>query len=272
MQLKTESLTKHSSLRVGGKANIFSPQNIQELQDFLSNNNQELFFLGLGSNTLFTKNFNKIVIKTTNLKYIGLNQQIISVEAGVTLKKLASFAKQHNITGANWLATIPGSVGGALTMNAGCFGREFWDAVKSVKTIDNKGKISTKTKNDFEISYRHTNLQANEYFISCELDFKNYADVDKKLLESRYQSQPIGSANCGSVFKNPPNNYAAKLIEDAGLKGKCIGGACISEKHANFIINNDNASSQDIQELITLIQNQVKTKFNIELETEVVIV
>ena len=193
------------------------------------------------------------------------------LNCGTTLSALSRFAINYNQGGANFLSAIPGSVGGALFMNAGCFGKEIWSFIKNITTIDNNGNIFQREKSEFEVNYRKIiSKNIGEYFIGCKLQFDNN-QMAEHILKKRYASQPIGSANCGSVFKNPPHYFAAKLIQECGLKGFSIGNAQVSIKHANFIINNGGAKSSDILKLITHIQIAVKNKFNINLETEVCI-
>jgi UDP-N-acetylmuramate dehydrogenase len=270
MDIKQENLSKWTSLRVGGKSDIYTPKSVSELQNFLKHNIKNLLFLGLGSNMLPSDNgFDGVVIRTKHLNEISIQNNTITAYCGVTLAKLAKVCSQHNQLGANFLATIPGSVGGGLCMNAGCFGKEIWQGVEGVQTIDNEGNIHSRTIDDFKILYRNVVAAHNgEYFLSAHFHFDNNA-VNIKTLQQRYDSQPIGTANCGSVFKNPKGLFAAKLIEDAGLKGTKEGGAEISTKHANFIINTGSATSRDIKILIEKVQTAVEQKFGISLETEV---
>jgi UDP-N-acetylmuramate dehydrogenase len=270
MQIQQGSFSKLTSLRVGGECNIWTPNSVNELQNFLKNNSKNVLFLGLGSNILASdKSFDGVVIRTKNLNEISIKNNQITAFCGVTLAKFARFCTQNNQASANFLSSIPGGVGGSLFMNAGCFGKEIWHSVKSVQTIDKFGNIFNRTLDDFEISYRKTiNKYKNEYFLSANFEFDNNP-ISEKILKNRYESQPIGTANCGSVFKNPDGDFAARLIEKSGLKGFKIGGAEVSKKHANFIINFDNASSDDIKNIIKHIQKTIKSKFNITLETEV---
>ena len=268
---------RHCSFRAGGIAqDFFTPNTLNELSDFLKSNQKPILMLGLGSNLLVRdRGFLGVAIKLTQLNQLGIEDGIIQADAGVTLAKLSRFCESQGLNGAEFLSAIPGSVGGALAMNAGAFGFEIWSLIESVTTINTSGKVFKRSITEFDISYRKVVPQhKDEYFIGANLKFSQtdkQQDI-KALLKKRNDSQPIGEANCGSVFKNPPNNFAAKLIEDSGLKGFCIGGACISSKHANFIINQDNASTNDIENLIKHIQQTVKSKCNISLETEVVII
>ena len=272
-----EPMSKHCSLRAGGITREFcSPENIEELSEFLNHNHLPLLFLGLGSNLLVRDNgFNGVTIHTKHLKEMSPSNGLIEAEVGATLAKLSRFAQTNLKHGAEFLSAIPGSVGGALAMNAGAFGSEIWQYVVSVRTINLSGKIQQRDKSDFVIDYRSvTHNHVDEFFISAQFDFdlEEANDDVGDLLHKRNSTQPIGLASCGSVFKNPNGNYAAKLIEESGLKGYCIGGACVSEKHANYIINQDNASSSDIEKLILHIQNTVKTLHKVELEPEIIII
>ncbi|MDC9714952.1 MAG: UDP-N-acetylmuramate dehydrogenase [Gammaproteobacteria bacterium] len=277
MLSRNEPMSKHCSLRAGGMAqDFFTPNTLDELSDFLKNNQKPILMLGLGSNLLVRdEGFSGVVIKLTQLNQLDIKNGIIQAGAGVTLAKLSRFCDAQNLNGAEFLSAIPGSIGGALAMNAGAFGSEFWSAVDFVTTISTSGAIFKRNITEFDIAYRQvTPHHQNEAFIGADLRF---SQVDKQqdiksLLKKRNASQPIGQSNCGSVFKNPPNHHAAKLIQESGLKGFCMGGACISDKHANFIINQDNATATDIENLIKHIQKNVRSKFNIDLETEVVII
>ena len=160
-------------------------------------------------------------------------------------------------------------------MNAGAFGSEVWQYVVSVKTINLNGKVHQRKKSDFVIDYRSvSHKHIDEFFLSARFDFNLHQQNDdvRDLLEKRNSTQPIGLPSCGSVFKNPKGHYAAELIESSGLKGFCVGGACVSEKHANYIINHDNATAEDIENLINHIKNTVKSIHNVELETEIIII
>ncbi|MBT6922820.1 MAG: UDP-N-acetylmuramate dehydrogenase [Candidatus Ruthia sp.] len=277
MLIHNESMSKHCSLRAGGQAkDFFTPNTLDELSEFLKNNHKPVLMLGLGSNLLVRdQGFDGVVIKLKHLDALNVSDNSIYAEAGATLAKISRFCESQGLHGAEFLSAIPGGVGGALAMNAGAFGSEIWQFVDSVTTINTAGVISKRNTTDFKITYRQvTANNKNEYFIAANFIFNQ---IDKQqniraLLKKRNASQPIGQANCGSVFKNPANHHAAQLIEDCELKGVCIGGACVSDKHANFIINQGNATATDIENLIKHIQQTVKSKLDINLETEVRIV
>jgi UDP-N-acetylmuramate dehydrogenase len=273
-------LNKYTSWHVGGLAEKFyQPDNLQDLVSFLQtlSENERIFYLGLGSNVLISDDGIKgTVILTagalTEIEQLSATQW--RVEAGVICAKLARLTFKAGATGFEFLAGIPGTFGGALAMNAGAFGGETWDFVESVETIDNFGNLRNRPKSDFKIAYREVTGLNNEYFVAANINLNltennNNFNKIKQLLEQRKKTQPIGEASCGSVFRNPPKKYAAKLIEDAGLKGLCIGDACISEKHANFIINKGSAKATEIKLLIEHIQKIIYDKYKIELITEV---
>ncbi|MGE4570016.1 MAG: UDP-N-acetylmuramate dehydrogenase [Gammaproteobacteria bacterium] len=277
MILTDEPMSKHCSLRAGGLANeFFAPADVDQLSNHLKKNKKTVIFIGLGSNLLIRDNgFDGLVVHTKYLKGLNFDKGTITAEAGTTLAKLSRFAGVNNKHGAEFLSAIPGSVGGALAMNAGAFGSEIWEYVTSVKTINNNGNIQQRSLDDFSTSYRSVKAKhSDEFFVSAEFDFnqvqKNIEARD--LLDKRNASQPIGLPSCGSVFKNPKDNFAAKLIEACGLKGFCVGGACVSDKHANFIINQNSATANDIEELIKYIQTTVAEAHGVALEPELVII
>ena len=272
-----EPMSKHCSLRSGGMTSeFFLPEDINELSLFLKSNVKPILLVGLGSNLLVRdRGFNGVTIHTKNLKELNITNKYIESGAGTSLAKLSRFAQANLKYGAEFLSAIPGSVGGALAMNAGAFGSEVWQYVVSVQTMSLSGELQERFPNDYEINYRSVkHIFSDEFFISARFDFNLNKPNDnvRELLDKRNSSQPIGLPSCGSVFKNPKDNYAAKLIESSGLKGFCIGGACVSEKHANYIINQNNATALDIENLIIHIQNTVKTLHNVELETEIIII
>lgn len=273
MEIKQEQLSKYTSIRTGGIATIFTPNSVKELQEFLRTNTQKILFLGLGSNVLISDSgFDGVVIRTKNLNTTEVQGDTIFASCGTTLNKLAKICSTNNQRGANFLKTIPGSVGGALRMNAGCFGKEMWQGVVSIETIDIKGNIHHRKINDFVVSYRKVVAKyIDEYFIGAHFCFDDSPIADD-ILQQRYNSQPIGTANFGSVFKNPHNDFAAKLIEEVGLKGYQVGGAQISTTHANFIINTGSATSEDVQKIITHTQKCVEDKCNIALVKEVQVI
>jgi UDP-N-acetylmuramate dehydrogenase len=272
-----QPMGKYCSFRTGGVAqDFFTPKTLNDLSEFLKNNQKPILMLGLGSNLLVRdQGFDGVVIKLKHFNQLKINDRIVTTGAGTTLAKISRFCESQGLNGAEFLSAIPGNAGGALAMNAGAFGSEIWQFVSSVTTINTQGMVFERIPIDFDISYRQVLANNNnEYFIAASFKFDQIEKQKniKALLEQRNISQPIGEATCGSVFKNPKNHHAAQLIEDSNLKGFCIGGACVSDKHANFIINQNDASATDIEKLILHIQQTVKSKSDIDLETEVVII
>ncbi|MBE9561885.1 MAG: UDP-N-acetylmuramate dehydrogenase, partial [Proteobacteria bacterium] len=261
-----EPLSKHTSWRVGGPAQWFyEPADMEDLIQFIQQLpiNIPIFWLGLGSNLLIRDGgIRGVVILTSGLlnEIKLLDSNSIYVEAGVSCARLARFAAKAELTGIEFLAGIPGTLGGALAMNAGAWGGDTWSAVRGVETIDQCGQRHRRQVTDYEIGYRSVKGLNNEWFVNATLQLSYSSNTDglkriQKLLKQRNKNQPIGLPSCGSVFRNPPGDYAARLIEQAGWKGRYEGGACVSEKHANFIISSDTATAADIEKLITDIQN-----------------
>lgn len=278
-----EPMAKHTSWRIGGNADQFyTPQDIDDLGLFISQlpENENIVFLGLGSNLLVRdKGIRGTVISLKgSLSEIEiLDECSLRVGAGSSCAKLARYCHRNNLIGGEFFAGIPGLLGGALAMNAGAFGGETWALIKSVITIDKQGKTYSRTEKDYEINYRSVLGHKDEWFVSADLQFKqgdgNAAALRvKELLEKRANTQPTGLPSCGSVFKNPQGDYAARLIEACGLKGYVMGGASVSEKHANFIINKDNAKARDVESLIKFVKQTVEKEQSVCLQTEVKII
>ncbi len=286
-----EPMTKYVSWRAGGNAQrVYKPADLADLQVFLPTigADEPILFVGLGSNLLIRGNGNAggfdgtVVITTPLLNGVSIDDAdntIVVAGAGVPSPHVAKFAAKNHLAAAEWLAGIPGTVGGALAMNAGCYGTETWEQIESAVTIDRAGALHTRTKADFDIGYRHVAArnQGEEWFVSARFRFLPGDAVVaqariKELLAKRMASQPLDKPNAGSTFRNPPNDHAARLIESCGLKGFTVGGAQVSTKHANFIINTGNASAKNIESMIAHIQATVKADTGIELVREVKIV
>ncbi len=278
-----ESLASYTSWRVGGIADKFyQPADKADLICVVQNlpENEPLFWMGLGSNLLIRDGgIRGTVINTKNRLKIceRIDDETIYVEAGVPCALVAKFCAEQGLVGAEFLAGIPGTMGGALKMNAGAFGGETWEIVQTVEMLNRRGEVFTKSANEFEVSYRHVNLKNDEWFLATTLKLKRGDTSEsqqniKALLAKRANSQPTNQPSCGSVFKNPENDFAARLIEVTGLKVFKIGGAQVSEKHANFIINAGGATADDIEKMIAHVQAQVMQKHGILLQTEVCIV
>ncbi len=280
--LEHELLANYTSWRVGGPADyLYLPKDLLDLSHFLhSLPEAKLTWLGLGSNTLIRdKGIDGVVIITQGVlnQLTQMDTHIIRAEAGVASAQLARYSARLGLHGLEFMAGIPGTVGGALAMNAGCFGGETWRFVQAVETINRHGEIQIRSPQEFEIAYRHVIRPENEWFVAghFKLPFGHKDEsmqMIRQLLERRNATQPTGTANCGSVFRNPPNDYAGRLIEACGLKGKQWGGARVSEKHANFIVNEHHATSSDIENLIAEVKRIVFERTSVNLMTEVCII
>lgn len=284
--LETEDLSQYSSWKAGGVAKrVYKPANLSDLSVFLKQlpADEPLLWLGLGSNTLIRDGgFNGTVIITQGcLKEMSvIDEQAFTLyaQAGVSCASMARFSARFNFGGAEFMAGIPGTVGGALRMNAGCFNGETWNYVTDVATIDRHGIIKHRTAKEFQIAYRKVEgLAADEWFVSGTFQLKTGKKAEsletiKQLLARRTATQPTSEHNCGSVFRNPPGDYAARLIETCGLKGFKLGGAVVSTKHANFIVNDGTAKACHIEELINHVATKVAQDTGIQLQREVHIV
>lgn len=277
--LTDEPMSAHTSWRIGGRADVFyRPESVDDLAAFLARQDpeREIHWVGLGSNLLVRDGgIRGVVICTLDLptRIERLDEKRVKAGAGVPCTVLARQCIRWKLGPAAFFAGIPGTLGGALAMNAGAFGGETWDAVQSVETIDRSGTLRTRHADDFKVAYRSVEGTADEWFLSATLVFESDPDADlssiSTLLRERGGSQPLGQRSCGSVFRNPPGGFAAQLIEAAGLKGERVGDAVVSEKHANFIINTGSASAEDVEKLIERVRERVRTDTGIALELEV---
>lgn len=278
-------MRKHTSWRAGGVARrMYRPADADDLLVFLRTLPEEepLIAVGLGSNLLVRDGGLRGTVLLMHGALTGLRQEAdgsLCIEAGVTGAKLARFASLHNLRGAEFFAGIPGTVGGMLAMNAGCYGSEIWEKVLCVQTVNRRGELRVRTPQDYEIGYRSVALReaVDEWFVSVTMKFEagdgEVARQEiKALLAKRIASQPLNLPNAGSVFRNPPGDHAARLIQQCGLKGKCIGGAQVSEKHANFIVNTGEATAADIENLINEVRATVLQQTGIALHQEVRII
>ena len=274
-----QNLANYTWFNVGGNAEIlFIPNDIKELFDFLKSKSKkyEIFTIGAGSNILIRdKGISGITLITKNLKKISIdNLGIITAEAGAIDADVARFARDHERTGLEFLLGIPGTIGGGIRMNSGAFGSEFKDVLIDVKAINNLGKIKTFTHKDLQMGYRK--IELGREWIFCEARFKTLKDTKenistkmKNIIRLRKEAQPIAVKTGGSTFKNPPNQKAWKLIDEAGCRGLQNGDAMISQKHCNFIINLKKSSSQQIEELGKIVQEKVFKKSGIQLDWEI---
>jgi UDP-N-acetylenolpyruvoylglucosamine reductase len=304
-------MSRHTSWRAGGQAErMYRPADLADLQVFLRQLPQDepLLAVGLGSNLLVRDGGVRgtVLLMHGALSELRLEGDCIYVQAGVAGAKLARFAAANNFCGAEFFAGIPGTLGGMLAMNAGCYGSETWQKVRRVQVLTRSGELLERGADEYEVGYRHVALKEKgegrrgkggvvaapegftlppslfplpqeEIFVGAWLQFEQ-GDVEaarqeiKALMEKRSASQPLQMPNAGSVFRNPPGNHAAKLIEGCGLKGKCVGGAQVSEKHANFIVNTGDATAADIENLINEVRATVLQQTGVELHAEVRIV
>jgi len=295
-------MRKHTSWRAGGVAErMYQPADLDDLLVFLHSlpDDEPLYAVGLGSNLLVRDGGLRGTVLLLHGVLGGLRLEAdgsIYAEAGVPGAKLARFAALHNLRGAEFCAGIPGTVGGMLAMNAGCYGSEIWEKVLRVQTVDRSGALHERTSSDYEIGYRHVAKKSpllplwqrgeapqaqgdlpEEFFVAAWLKFEagdgGIARQEiKALLGKRIASQPLNLPNAGSVFRNPPGDHAARLIQQCGLKGRRIGGAQVSEKHANFIVNTGGATAADIENLINEVGAVVEQQTGVRLQCEVRII
>jgi UDP-N-acetylmuramate dehydrogenase len=278
-----EPMARHVSWRAGGRADRFYvPKDLKDLCTFLKTVSPEepVLFVGLGSNLLVRDGgLRGTVVLTHQAKLApALRGGMIHAHAGVASPKVARFAALNHLAGAEFMAGIPGTVGGALAMNAGCYGAETWDIAARAVTVDRSGELHERARGEFEIGYRHCHSPRQEWFVGAYFRLQP-GDGDasrariKEFLAKRIATQPLQLPNAGSVFRNPPGDHAARLIESCGLKGLQRGGARVSEKHANFIVNPDGAASAaDIEWLILEVKKIVLEKTGVHLVPEVRIV
>ena len=277
--LHNEPLRKHTSWRVGGPADLFyAPTSIAELTSILAElpSATPISWLGLGSNLLVRDGgIRGAVIATVSLPRAleRLDERRVRASAGLACMLLAKRCVRWQLGPAAFFAGIPGTVGGALAMNAGAFGGETWTHVESVSTIDRRGVLRERLRADFEIGYRTVRGAADEWFLGATFRFEHDAassmDAIKTMLARRNAAQPLGVPSCGSVFRNPEGDFAGRLIEQAGFKGRRIGGAMVSDKHANFILNAGSATAADIEALIAEVRAAVERASGVRLELEV---
>lgn len=278
--LLNEPLARYTSWRVGGRADRFYiPAGLDDLRAFLQGlpANEPITFIGLGSNLLVRDGGVRgtVVLMHNVLTEMKMEGDLVYAESGVTCAKLAKFCAKEAKQGAEFFAGIPGTLGGALAMNAGCYGTETWNVVQRVTTINRRGELHTRDAAEFVPTYRHIGMPvADEWFVAACLelaggDAHEATQKIKALLAKRLASQPLNLPSAGSTFRNPEGDYAARLIEASGLKGYTIGGAQVSEKHANFIVNIGGATALDIELLIAHMRDTVQQKQGVLLQQEV---
>lgn len=273
------SLKTLTTLKVGGISKyVFYPKNVTSLKKALTlfkENNINYKIFGNGSNIIPSdKIYDGVIIKLSSLNNLKINDEVIEVEAGYSLMKLAKEVIKLGLSGLEWANGIPGTIGGAVYMNAGAYKQDMSFVLEKITALDENMNIVTLNKDELDFSYRHSRLmEENLICLSATLklekkDISLIEEVVNKRKEKRMETQPLEYPSAGSVFRNPFNDFAGRLVEKCNLKGKQIGGAMISLKHANFIINKDNATGKDVLDLINLAKKEVKEKFNIELKQE----
>ncbi len=296
--LYNEPMKKHVSWRAGGAAKrVYIPADLEDLSWLVRSvpMREDIHMVGLGSNLLVRDGgvSGVVILLHGVLRNIAIEGRthglppaptdtdtaLIYAQAGVAAPKLARFAANHDLVGGEFWAGIPGTVGGALAMNAGCYGGETWDKVAQVLTLNRQGQLNERLPEEYVTGYRHVALKPaeQEWFIGgwfrlAKGDGRASRATIKTLLEQRIRSQPLNLPNAGSVFRNPPGDHAARLIESCGLKGFRIGGAQVSEKHANFIVNVGHASATDIERLIEHVEDSVEARTNVRLIREIRII
>ena len=276
-----EPMARHCTWRAGGLAErFFEPADLADLLAYLraAPASEPLTWVGLGSNLLVRDGgiAGTVISTSGGLAAIEwLDDQRLRVGGGAACAKVARLAAQRGLGGGEFLAGIPGTVGGALAMNAGAYGGEIWSLVEAVETLDRSGRLQVREAAAFKVGYRSVTLGADEWFVAGTLRLMADDDAARKvraLVARRNETQPLGLPSCGSTFKNPPGDFAGRLIEAAGLKGARLGGAYVSPKHANFIINDGSASAADIENLMEQVRVTVRDRCGVLLESEVRVV
>jgi UDP-N-acetylmuramate dehydrogenase len=283
--IENANLEKFCTIKIGGKARkVYLPKNIEDIAYLIKlsqDKDKRLIPIGIGSNVVFRDGIlEDIFVSTSKLKDLKIYNEnghfYIEAKAGVSFKTIVNLVKKYNLEGFENLSGIPATVGGATTMNAGAFGTEIFDIIEEVHWIDNEGNLNISPKDEIEYSYRKTQFQRNGFVYKTKIKLKksdkNIAQIIKEHLLERNRKQPLDLPTCGSTFKNPPNNYAGKLIESVGLKGYKINDVGFSPKHANFSVNYGNGKFKDFQKLIDTAKEKVFKEFGIQLQEEVQII
>ncbi len=283
-EVKINALMKeHINFEVGGPADILLiPSKVEQIIESIKickENNIPYFVMGNGSNLLVKDGgIRGVVIKLTGLTNLEVNETEIKADCGVMLKELSDKALENSLTGLEFACGIPGSVGGAVFMNAGAYNGEIKNVIKEAQVITSSGEIVTLSKDELELGYRTSKVMRDNSIVinaTFKLEKGNKEEIKETiddLTQKREEKQPLEYPSAGSTFKRPEGYFAGKLIQDSGLKGYSIGGAAVSSKHSGFVINKDNATAKDILDLIAYIQTEVKKQFGVELHTEVRII
>lgn len=276
--IKDVNLKNYNTYKIEAKCDylvdVLSIQGLIDLLAYLKNNNISYMILGNGSNVILDDYFKGVIIKLSGLNYVNISKNIVSVGAGAMMGSLAINTINENLTGLEWAINIPGTIGGSVVNNAGAYNSEMFDNLVSIKVLNKNLEVEEILKENIVYSYRHTNIKDLGFivleatFLLDDGDVEYSKEIIKDRCERRKSSQPLDMPSAGSVFRNPEGDFAGRLIEAVGLKGKKIGGAEVSNKHANFIVNTGNATSNDIKNLIKLIKDEVKKEFDIDLVLE----
>ena len=276
--IKDVNLKNYNTYKIEAKCDylvdVLSIQGLIDLLAYLKNNNIFYMILGNGSNVILDDYFKGVIIKLSGLNYVNISKNIVSVGAGAMMGSLATNTINENLTGLEWAINIPGTIGGSVVNNAGAYNSEIFDNLVSIKVLNKNLEVEEILKENIIYSYRHTNIKdlglivLEATFMLDNGDMEYSKEIIKDRCERRKISQPLDMPSAGSVFRNPEGDFAGRLIEAVGLKGKKIGGAEVSNKHANFIVNTGNATSNDIKNLIKLIKDEVKKEFDIDLVLE----
>ena len=276
--IKDVNLKNYNTYKIEAKCDylvdVLSIQGLIDLLAYLKNNNISYMILGNGSNVILDNYFKGVIIKLSGLNYVNISKNTVSVGAGAMMGSLAINTINENLTGLEWAINIPGTIGGSVVNNAGAYNSEMFDNLVSIKVLNKNLEVEEILKENIVYSYRHTNIKDLGFivleatFLLDDGDVEYSKEIIKDRCERRKSSQPLDMPSAGSVFRNPEGDFAGRLIEAVGLKGRKVGGAEVSNKHANFIVNTGNATSNDIKNLIKLIKDEVKKEFDINLVLE----
>lgn len=276
-------MKQNTSFKVGGTADVLlCPKEYSQLQETVricNENNIPFIVLGNGSNILVRDGgIREVVIKLTSINFLEISQNKIKAGSGVSLKEVSDFALENSLTGFEFACGIPGSVGGAVFMNAGAYNGEIKNVITQAEVLDREGNIKTLDKEQLSFDYRKSNIMEQGYIVLSAIFTLEYGDKETikstidDLTARREEKQPLEYPSAGSTFKRPKGYFAGKLIQDCELKGFTIGGAAVSEKHSGFVINKGNATAKDVLDVISHVQETVMQKFGVKLETEVRII